>query len=372
MAIIAMHILLSIAYFIYGALTASDSFAYYSFVSSNFRGSNWMDYYGVSTTFIEFVAFPFINFFNFSYAAMMILFSWFGLLGFFFFYIVLNERIRYRHAFMGYDLVVLILLLPNLHFWSSSLGKGSLIFLGFGLFFYAFNSMGKRLPALIIGALIIYHVRPHIMLVVLMGSIIGLVFSTKGASLALRTFSLLLSVAAFIYIYSDVLALTGIDEDAVYDQSTNLAARSKDLLKANSGVDISQYSFPMKLFTFWFRPLFVDSPGVMGVIVSFENLFYIIFFSKVLRFDFINFFRQSDHVVKAAFISFIGISAALAQISANLGLAMRQKSQVMILMMFVILKYLDDKKHVAILRKKKSIMIRAKQVEAKERLMTKP
>ena len=41
-------------------------------------------------------------------------------------------------------------------------------------------------------------------------------------------------------------------------------------------------------------------------------------------------------------ISFLGIAAALAQVCGNLGIAMRQKSQVMILLMFVILKYMDD------------------------------
>lgn len=371
LAMIGMHIFLSIVYFIYGSLTASDSFAYYDFVLNNFRGPSWMDYYGVSSRFIEFVAYPFINFFGFSYGAMMILFSWFGLLGFFFFYVTFTERIRYRHAFMGYDLLVLILLLPNLHFWSSSLGKGSIIFLGFGLFFYSLSKPAHRLVTLVIGSVIIYHVRPHIMFVVLIGSIIGFAFSTRGTSWAIRAFIILLAVITSIYVYNDVLAITGIDEDAVYQQSMNLSARSRDLLKANSGVDVSQYGFPMKLFTFWFRPLFVDATGLLGIIVSFENLFYIFMFFKILKWDFISFFRQSDHIVKTAFISFLGVSAALAQISANLGLAMRQKSQVMILMLFVILKYLDDKRHVAILRKKKSIMIRAKRVEAKERLMTK-
>jgi hypothetical protein len=49
-------------------------------------------------------------------------------------------------------------------------------------------------------------------------------------------------------------------------------------------------------------------------------------------------------LVKTAFFSFLTTAIALSQISGNLGLAMRQKSQVMILFMFVILKFLDEQK----------------------------
>jgi hypothetical protein len=367
-AIIWMHIFLSVVYFVYGSLTASDSFAYYDFVENDFRGPTWWDYYGTSTTFIEFVAYPFIKFFGFSYGAMMILFSWFGLLGFFYFYIVLLERIRYKHMFMGYDLLVIILLLPNLHFWSASLGKGAIIFLGFGLFFYALNKVGERLVALAIGTIIIYHTRPHIMFVVLVASVIGFVFSSRGISTTIRVFVIVLALGAFFYVYKDVLAITGIDEDSVFEQGTNLSARSKDLMKARSGVDLSGYSFPMKLFTFWFRPLFIDAPGIMGIIVSFENLFYLFVFYKIFTWDFIAWFKQSDHVVKAALISFLGVSAALAQISSNLGLAMRQKSQVMILMMFVVLKYIDDRMHDAILLKEKRKKMEAQRELTKQRV----
>lgn len=342
--LLLVHILLSVAYFIYGSLTASDSFNYYWVVEYNFRGATWGEYYGLSTQFIEFLAYPLIKFLGFSYTAMMILFSWLGLIGFYFFYIFLKEQIQFEHKYFGYNLLLIILFLPNLHFWSSSLGKGSVVFLGFGLFFYSLSNISKRLPTMILGAIIIYHVRPHIMFVVLAASVLGFVFSTKDVSWMVRLVVILLAVGAFIYVYEEVLALTGIDEDAILEDSTSLTARSRELMKANSGVDISGYSFPMKLFTFWFRPLFIDSPGALGWIVSFENLFYLILFFKIFKIEFISFFTKSGPVVKAAFISFLGVSAALAQISANLGLAMRQKSQVMILLLFVILKFMDEQK----------------------------
>jgi hypothetical protein len=342
--LILFHIFMTAVYFTYAAFNRSDSIFYYSKVYNFLRGSDWFSYYGVSTTFIEFVGYPLIHFLGLSFPAVMMVFSWFGLMGIFHFYLVLNERLKYRHTFFGYDLLYIILFLPNMHFWAASFGKGSIILLGFGLYFYALNDPGRRIISGIIGALIIYHVRPHILFVVLGASVWGFMLSSRGVSTALRLSVVVLTVIGFYFIKEDVLAITGIDEETIFEDTTTLDKRAAGLSRATSGVDLSNYSFGMKLFTFWFRPMFIDAPNALGLIVSFENLFYILIFLKLFKSGFLSFFRGADHVVKASVFTFLGVSAALAQICANLGIAMRQKSQVMILMMFVILKFMDETK----------------------------
>jgi hypothetical protein len=242
---------------------------------------------------------------------------------------------------------MIVLFLPNLHFWSGSFGKGAVIFMGFGMFFYALNNVKDRWLTGLLGALIIYHVRPHIMLVVLIATIIGFVFSSRGISVSFKILAILFAIGAVYFVIDDVLKLTGIEEEDILGQVSDLSNTRTvgidSLSRARSGVDISNYNMFMKLFTFWFRPLFFDVRGMLYLIVSFENLFYLIIFLKLFRTDFISFFNRSDHVVKASVLTFLGTSIALAQISGNLGLAMRQKSQVMMLMMFVILKFLDER-----------------------------
>lgn len=338
------HAVLSLAYYLYAVFNPSDSLEYYRRVLVNYRGDSWGDFYGVSTPFIEFLGYPFVQYLKMPYASVMLVFAWFGLIGFFYFYIFLKERIRFKHDFFGFDLLTIIIFLPNLHFWSASFGKGAVIFLGMALYFFGMGNVGRRFIAVFVGALIIYHVRPHILFIVLVGTAIGFAFTRKGIGLATQIGVVLMACVAFYYIYADVMALIGFDEEEIINEGTQLTRRVKGLTKATSGVDITTYSFPMKMFTFLFRPLFVDSPGTLGIIVSFENLFYLLVFFKLVRLDFFSFLLRSNYMVKAAFISFFGVAAALAQISANLGLAMRQKSQVMLLMMFVILAYLDHKK----------------------------
>jgi hypothetical protein len=339
------HILLSLAYFTYILYNPSDSRNYYRKVTMGYRGDSWDDFYGTSTTFIEWVTYPFVNYLGFSYEGMMALFSFFGFLGFVYFYIFFKENIRFKHDFYGYDLLTLVFFLPNLHFWSTSLGKGSIIFMGLGLFFYGISNVKGRIIALAIGGLIIYHVRPHVMLVILVSSAMGFIFSSKGVSVAMRIMFLVGASVAFFFIYKDVLSMVGIDEEEFVTQGLDLTHRAKELTKASSGVDITQYSLPMQVFTFLYRPLFFDAPGALGIIVSFENVFYLLISLRLVgNLRGLKFLVTGNFLAKTAFLSFITISIALAQISGNLGLAMRQKSQVMILVLFVVLAFLDEEK----------------------------
>jgi hypothetical protein len=336
------HVLMAFVYYWYALLNPSDSKGYYN---SALATVDWFSYYGTSTTFIKFIHFPLGAYLGFSYEASMFLFAFIGYLGFVYFYLAFRERIHFKHSFLSLNLMTLIFFLPNLHFWTASLGKGSVIFLGIGLFFYAVNSPRRRLLHLLSGSLLIYHVRPHIMLVMLVSYALALIFSTKGISVFWRFAFLALAGIAFVFIYQDVLGLVGIDEEEFLTQGLDLSRRARELSKATSGIDISGYNLPLQVFTFLYRPLFFDAPGVLGLIVSVENVIYLLITFKLLSsFKGWRFLLEADFIAKGALLSFLTVSIALAQISGNLGLAIRQKSQVIILFLFVVLAFLDSEK----------------------------
>lgn len=183
------------------------------------------------------------------------------------------------------------------------------------------------------------------MLVMLVSYAMALVFSSKGISVFWRFVFLLFAALAFGLIYEDVLGMVGIDEEAFFSQGIDLTHRANELTKATSGIDITSYSLPFQVFTFLYRPLFVDAPGALGIFVSVENVFYLAITLKLLlSISGWRFLITADFLTKGALFSFITVSIALAQISGNLGLAIRQKSQVMILLLFVILSFLDQVK----------------------------
>jgi len=337
------HYLLWAAYFVYAAFNPSDSHQYYYVAHSGFRGDFWLDYYGTGTQFIEFLTYALVNSLGLSYTACMILFAFLGYMGFVYLYLFLKETIVFKHKILGFDLILILLFLPNAHFWSVSMGKGSVVFLGLGLFFYGLSKFNSRWLAIFLGGLIIYYVRPHVMFIILIAGIIGFVSTSRRVTIGQRLLFISAGLIIFLSIQEDVLKMTGLQENLL-EESTLLSHRAEELTKATSGVEIGSYNIPMKLFTFWFRPLFVDAPGLLGLIISIENLVYLILIFKLVRYDFINYLWNTDFLAKTAILTFLGVSFPLAQLSGNLGLALRQKSMVMLLFFFVVLYYVDAKK----------------------------
>ncbi len=338
------HLFLSLVYYVYAVFNPSDSAFYYTKVSEYRKGPDWFDFYGTSTTFIEWTGYPFINWFGFTYEAMMALFAFFGFLGFIYFYKFFRERINFKSTIFGFDMLHLFFLIPNLHFWSGSFGKGSFIFLGISLLFYGLNNIPKRYWVLLVGALITYHIRPHILFVILASSLIGFTFSTKGLGYTVKFLMIAVATVALGFIYQDVLNLVGLETDTIFSEGLNMDNRASELAKATSGLDITTMTLPEQVFTFLFRPLFFDAPGMLGIIVSFENVFLLLVTLVFIFKGGIWYIIRGDFAVKTAFFSFITVSIALAQISGNLGIAIRQKSQVMMLFLFVIIQMYDDKK----------------------------
>ncbi len=356
----AYHIFFIIVYYTYARLNPSDSARYFKVPQ---RGDfSWFHFFGTGTTFMDFLAYPFVNYFNFSYEMMMVMFGWFGYLGFMYAYLFFRENIPLNVKVFGrIDLLTLILFFPNMHFWTSSLGKGSVIFLGLMMFAYAIKKPKIRFFILILGSFIVYSVRPHMFLFIAVGTIISLLVDSKNVSLAKKVFMSLLMMGTLFLIQDKILGMAGLQD------SENLISGFQDfsedqaegLAQAGSGVDMSSYPLPLKLFTFWFRPLFFDAPGILGLITSFENLVYLLLFIKILKKDFLKFVRKAHFMVKMSLIVFLSGSIALSLVMSNLGIIIRQKSMVWYFLFFVIYYYLAQKKFEKILRLKKLRRIRA-------------
>lgn len=335
------HTFFSLVYYVWALSNSSDSKAYFSNTLNHRRGEGWLDFYNFGTPFIEFLAYPFINGLNFSYVAAMFLFGFFGFIGFFFLYLLVCERTTFRHRMLGIDVILLLFFLPIAHFYSASLGKGSVILAGIGMLFYGLNLINKRLIWIILGAFLVLHVRAHVMVAVCGAAVLASLFSSRGIKNWQKAVVVVVALAAMGPLFKQTFNYVGVDAtdaDAITEWSEH---RTSNLKAANSAVDIDNYSQPMKLFTFLFRPLFIDSPNALGLIVSVENLIYLILFIRCCSPRFIKFIVQSPWMVKMALTTFFVVSIALAQISSNMGIAIRQKSQVMYLFVLVLLAYAD-------------------------------
>ena len=339
------HLLFFIIYFTYATFNASDSKVYYH--DALYYEGDLMNLFTTGTKFILFVT-TFLVRIGFSYLSLMFFFSWVGYVGFVFAYLFFRENITINvTVFKKYDLLNLLLFLPNMHFWTASLGKGSLVFMGLMIFIYALRFPQKRIVALLIGGFFVYMIRPHVMLFVLVGIMVGILTGRSRIGVGVKFLVLLVSVGFLYLAQNSILGVANLEvsENVFADFDQFASDQSRRLLSTDSGVDMSNYPLPFKFFTFWFRPLFVDSPGLLGIFSSAENLIYLLLFAKIANRRFLRFIIKAPYLVKTSLIIFVLTSFALTFVMANLGIIMRQKSMVMYFGFFVIYYFLANEKY---------------------------
>jgi hypothetical protein len=257
----------------------------------------------------------------------MIIFSYVGYLAIMVFYLTIRENIKLANVWYNYSPAELVFLLPNLHFWSSSLGKGSAIMFGLAMFTFGLSRFNRRLFPLIFGSLLTFFVRPHIFITLVCSVMVGLLVTRSGIKPYLRWLIFILSVFVFFYISDDVIKFANTDSLDI-TSSTTLSHRASELSKSTTGVNIQEYGLFMKMFTYWFRPLFIDGQGAFGYIASFENLIFLLMFFLLIK-EAVFTWKNWNGWFRICFFVFMLGSFILAQVTGNLGIAMRQKAQFM-------------------------------------------
>ena len=68
--------------------------------------------------------------------------------------------------------------------------------------------------------------------------------------------------SALIVLQDQILGVMNLQnsDNLIEDFEAAAELNSENLSSAGSGVNMSSYPLPFKLFTFWFRPLFIDPP----------------------------------------------------------------------------------------------------------------
>ncbi len=351
------HLLFFAIYFTYATFNPSDSKAYY--FDASIPRDDLMELFFTGTKFIVFVATPFVRL-GFSYITLMLIFSWVGYVGFVYAYLFFKENITINvTVFKKYDLLKLLLFLPNMHFWTASLGKGSLIFMGLMLFIYALHFPQKRIFSLLLGGFLVYMIRPHVLLFVLVGVMVGILTGRSKMGFGIKFLVLIISVVFLYVAQNSILKVANLEgsENVIEDFDQFAADQSGRLVTSNSGVNMSNYPLPLKFFTFWFRPLFIDSPSALGIFSSIENLIYLLLFAKICNRRFLRFIFKAPYLVKTSLIIFVLSSFALTFVMSNLGIIMRQKSMVMYFGFFVIYYFLATEKFEIMQRNKPNPII---------------
>jgi len=255
-----------------------------------------------------------------------------GYIGFMYLYSIVKSTFTEASYFekfkiLGIPVLPWIWFLPNLHFWSSGIGKDTLLFFCIALFVYSLQHFRRRFLGIVISVILSLVIRPHIMLFLIVSFGIG--YTLDGRLKAYQKgIIFLLFVFLFASIFSyvlDFVKLESLESQSISDYTSTKAANLNQA-DSSSGLDISGYSYPVKVLTFLYRPFFFDINGVLAILASIENLILLLFTITVFRNNPIKSFKKADFLMKGAVIYFIIGALSFSLILGNLGIMLRQKN----------------------------------------------
>lgn len=213
------------------------------------------------------------------------------------------------------------LLLPSVSYWSCALGKEPIAFLAVGLFVWSLVAVNQRKTAFIVGTLLMFFVRPHVAILMVVGLTIGMVLAeAKRPALAI-TIIILFAGASYFFLNS-FLELFGLGN--ISEMSAYLEDRQSANQEGGGAIDITQLGLVSRLMTYLFRPTLLEGSGMLGLAAGIENL--ILMFLAIYG---ITTFWRGQAVATmqrgALLCYFLATWIMLSYVTSNLGIALRQK-----------------------------------------------
>ena len=325
------HIIISIMFYFMSFTRTSDAFNYYHRTLENIN--NHMSVaFSFGTKFIDSIVHFLIQTLNFSYFNTFLLFSSISFLGI----ILLYHLLVQQKNISSYG--SLILFLPGVHFWISSLGKDSLIFLFLSLSLYAL--VKNKIYILGISILFIFLIRPHIALMLIVAIVFSFMIKAR-VRISIKFFSSIILLGFLLIIIQSVMQYVGIDSyENIFEY---ISQRQQYNLEGSSSIVISKMNIVEKYFTFWYRPLF-ENLTFSYLIISMENLLYLFMTLYIIK---NRKYIIWDHAMLTIILYIMFVTFILSSTTANFGIIIRQK-----IMLFPMFYYIFI---VVMYRKKKSI-----------------
>jgi hypothetical protein len=260
---------------------------------------------------------------GFTYWPLSLLFNLVGTIGLIAFCAALRDTpLASSSSIYGRFLVFVCVFLPSVSFWTSGIGKDSLGFLSVGLFLWATMNLARRQLVAIAAILIMLPVRPHIAALMVLSAAAGTVFVAElRASVRFGVASLATAAAVFFVplalVYSGTTQFTSIAEYISDRQEQNLAG--------GSSIDIAGMNPVSRLLSYLFRPLPQEAVGIAQFAASIDNVVLIgltlAAIVALYRAGIVKTFRHYGTALLYGVMTLV----LLSQVTANLGLAARQK-----------------------------------------------
>lgn len=277
-----------------------------------------------------------------TYLDYFLIFNLFGYAGCIVLCATMLEKVRSFGARTN-TLVVLAMLIPGLSFWTSALGKDAPIFLGIALMVRGASDLKARLWLFVLGLALVFLIRPHVGIIAVVAAGVPLLLD-KRISIQIRTAASIIALGSGLILLPVVMSIAGINSFDIATISDYVSERQGYNIEGAGGVDISQYHPVFRVFTYLFRPLFIDAQGFLGLVLSFENLFLFALCGLALTAR-QKYWRVAIRKPEVLFhlVFFLSTLLLFSQTTSNLGIAARQKMMIIPSLYMIMLALLQER-----------------------------
>ncbi len=282
----------------------------------NFFGSKFIFF--LTSIFSQSLSFNFFNTF--------FIFSLFGYLGILFFATALFYIESFKKGKYNYLLVLIIVFFPSLHFWSSAIGKDSLMFLAVGLIIWSGIKLNLRKVWFFFSSVLITLIRPHVGVLLFLSFYSNTLF--KNSIKINKYLKLLIFLAPLLFI--TVLPIVIINYFNLQSLSFSgiidyLEIRTEFTQTGSLALDITSINPIIRPFIFLYGPVFLKGSSLFYLLIFIENVFLITLTIITVK-NILNNNYSFKNIPNFLFFTFPILTLLLLSFSVgNVGIALRQK-----------------------------------------------
>ena len=178
----------------------------------------------------------------------------------------------------------LVIFFPTFNIWISAIGKDPITYACINLIIYALINIRSRIIILIVASLLFTFVRPFVGMILLFSLIISITIKAKLSifnKFFIGFLSFLGLVGGKVYIKDryEFLDLFNFEYSFLIDR---IDYYSDKTATGTYAINLSEMPFASKVFSFMFRPLFLDAKDTFSLLMSFENLIILIIFLYII------------------------------------------------------------------------------------------
>lgn len=295
------------------------------------------------TNFIVYLVSILTNYLHLNMMGCFLVFNLIGSLGLIILDSIIQPLVRNQQKSLRV-IATLVIFLPSISFWSSGIGKDGISFLGAVLALWSALELKKRMGSMSIAILMMFLVRPHIAGIMIIALAVSLFFDKKvNIIMKLVLAFVTIGISAFLIPYA--LNYAGVNAGNSPDDIASYIESREDVYKnTDSGITLSELSFPMKLFTYMFRPLIFEARSITQIFSALDNLIllYLFIFGgyKIIKTKNLTSLENRKFMWAYAIIAWV----ILALTSGNLGIAVRQKIMVLPFFLYIFISVMSKNK----------------------------